>query len=86
MISPWGPKHISDLGLGHLQQVFKQPPELLLIGTGRTTAFPAADVLLALRQERVGVECMDSRATARTYNILVGEGREVAAAMLLPGA
>jgi len=29
---------------------------------------------------------MDSRAAARTYNILIAEGREVSVAMLLPSA
>jgi len=32
----------------------------------------------------IGFECMDSLSAARTFNILVGEGRNVAAAMLLP--
>jgi len=40
----------------------------------------------ALAEAHIGFECMDSRAAARTYNILVGEGRIVSAAMLLPNA
>jgi len=59
---------------------------VLLIGSGRTTAFPAADILAAFEARHIGVECMDSRAAARTYNVLVGEGRHVSAAILLPGA
>ncbi len=61
-------------------------PEVLLIGTGRTAAFPAADILAALEARHIGYECMDSRAAARTYNVLVGEGRRVSAAILLPRA
>jgi len=38
-----------------------------------------------MAEHHIGFECMDSRASARTYNILVGEGRTVSAAMLLPG-
>jgi len=34
----------------------------------------------------IGVEVMDTLAAARTYNILVAEGRAVAAALLLPDA
>ena len=59
---------------------------MLLIGTGRRTAFPDAAVLQALDAAHIGFECMDSRAAARTYNILVGEGRNVSLAMLLPRA
>ena len=32
---------------------------------------------------RIGVEVMDSAAAARTYNVLVAEGRNVAALLLL---
>jgi len=59
---------------------------VLLIGTGRNTAFPDAAVLQTLHDAHIGFECMDSRAAARTYNILIAEGREVSVAMLLPAA
>jgi len=64
----------------------ENPPEVLIIGTGRQTAFPDAAVLDMLAEAHIGFECMDSRAAARTYNILVSEGRDVSAAMLLPNA
>jgi len=60
-------------------------PEILILGTGRTTAFPHASVMQYLSEHHIGFECMDSRSAARTYNILVAEGRTVSAAMLLPG-
>lgn len=62
----------------------KQAPEMLVIGTGRRTQFPKFEVLDYIASLHIGFECMDSRAAARTFNILVGEGRKVAAAMLLP--
>ena len=37
---------------------------------------------LELREQGVVVELMDSRAVCRTYNVLLAEGRRVAAAML----
>lgn len=57
------------------------PAELLLIGTGATMARPPAALLAALTP-RLAVEYMDSRAAARTYNLLLGEGRRVAVALL----
>ncbi|HEX8777482.1 MAG TPA: MTH938/NDUFAF3 family protein, partial [Rhodanobacter sp.] len=33
----------------------------------------------------IGIEVMDNAATARTYNLLAGEGRHVVAAFMLPG-
>jgi len=84
--APWGPASLHALTPEHLQGFIEQPPEVLLIGTGRLTAFPSAEVLGFLETHHIGFECMDSRAAARTYNILVGEGRRVSVAMLLPGA
>ncbi len=84
--TPWGPERLSQLTIEQLRPLIESPPEVLILGTGRTTAFPNADILDYMAEYHIGFECMDSRAAARTYNILVGEGRTVSAAMLLPGA
>jgi len=84
--SPWGPDSISGLSVEHLLPLLDPQPEVLIIGTGRVTCFPHPDIMEWLAARHIGYECMDSRSAARTYNILVGEGREVSAAMLLPGA
>lgn len=57
-------------------------PEILLLGTGRTLRFPPPALLQPLMAARIGLEVMDTFATCRTYNILVAEGRKVAAAIL----
>jgi len=82
--APWGPEHLRDLNVEHLQPILDAPPEVLIIGTGRITCFPSEAVLDALQRAHIGYECMDSRSAARTYNILVTEGRTTSAVMLLP--
>ncbi|HXR59504.1 MAG TPA: MTH938/NDUFAF3 family protein, partial [Burkholderiales bacterium] len=57
--------------------------EILLIGTGPTQRFPHPRLTRALMEKRIGVEVMDTQAACRTYNILIAEGRRVAAAILL---
>ena len=47
------------------------------------SSFPHPRLLQALSAARVGVEAMDTRAACRTFNILVAEGRRVAAALVL---
>ncbi|MDQ6954384.1 MAG: MTH938/NDUFAF3 family protein [Mariprofundaceae bacterium] len=86
VITDWGPERLKQLRLQHLQHLFDQPPELLLIGTGRQTYFPDEDVLSVLADKHIAFECMDSRSAARTYNILVTEGRVVSVGFLLPNA
>jgi len=58
-------------------------PEIVLLGTGKTQRFPHPRLSAALGAARVGLEIMDTRAACRTYNILLGEGRRVVAALLL---
>jgi len=57
--------------------------EILLIGTGAKQRFPHPSLTRALLEKRIGVEAMDLQAACRTYNILMAEGRRVAAALLM---
>jgi uncharacterized protein len=54
-------------------------PEFLLLGTGATQAFPPRAFVAGLE---IGVEAMDSRATARIWALLRGEGRWIVAALM----
>jgi len=84
ILSPWGPDEVRQLNISHLQHVLENPPEVLILGTGRHTIFPDGEILAKLADIHLGFECMDSRAAARTYNILIGEGRKTSALFFLP--
>lgn len=58
-------------------------PEVLLVGTGERQVMLGANVLGPMLRAGVGVECMSTGAAARTYNILMAEGRRVIAALIL---
>jgi uncharacterized protein len=61
----------------------RDPPiELLLIGTGQRMALLPSKLRADLRALGFGIEVMDTGAACRTYNVLVGEERRVAAALL----
>ncbi|MDX8391987.1 MAG: MTH938/NDUFAF3 family protein [Mariprofundaceae bacterium] len=85
-VVPWQPKCLADIKNSDFSAFMTAPPEVLLIGTGRITAFPDRAIMQALDEAHIGFECMDSRAAARTYNILIAEGRDVSIATLLPNA
>jgi uncharacterized protein len=57
-------------------------PEFLLLGTGPAQGFPPRAFVAALEARGIGVEAMDSRAAARTWGLLRGEGRWIAAALM----
>lgn len=58
-------------------------PEVLLVGTGLTQHLLPAAVSHPLLQMGIGIEAMSTQAAARTYNILMAEGRRVVVALLL---
>jgi len=59
-------------------------PEIVIIGTGSTQIFPGPAQLRPLIEAGIGVEIMNTPAACRTYNVLMGEGRRVLAAICLP--
>ncbi|GAV19123.1 NADH dehydrogenase [Mariprofundus micogutta] len=84
--APWGPDCLSELSIDDLTAFTQSAPEVMILGTGRQTRFPSPEIMAFMADNHIGFECMDSRAAARTYNILVAEGRPASVALLLPSA
>lgn len=58
------------------------PPEILLLGTGERFDPAVAVFASQLRRTGVAIDMMATPAACRTYNLLVGDGRRAAAALL----
>jgi len=82
-ISAWPVQSFDKLEAIHFGQMVDLKPELILIGTGNKQRFPKPELLKALISANIGFEIMDSQAACRTYNILVGEGRQVLLALIV---
>jgi len=78
-------RRVEDLDAAAIETVLSLEPEVVLLGTGPRITFPPAAVLAEFLQRRVGLEAMDNAAAARTFNVLIGEGRRAVAVFLLPG-
>lgn len=83
VIADWPPGDFDALRAEHLQAIIERKPEIVLLGTGTKLRFPRPEIMRPLIEAGVGYEVMDATAAFRTYNILVGEGRRVAAAVIL---
>ncbi|MEY4698036.1 MAG: hypothetical protein RIT14_2464 [Pseudomonadota bacterium] len=59
--------------------------DVLLLGMGAEIAHAPKDFVAELEAAGIGVEAMASPAACRTYNVLLGEGRRIAAALLPVG-
>jgi uncharacterized protein len=77
---PWGGLQDSAAPLSLAGRI-----DVLLLGMGAEIAHPPADFRAALEAAGIGVEVMNSPAACRTYNVLLGEGRRIAAALLPVG-
>lgn len=56
--------------------------DTLIVGTGNTVWLPPPDLRAALRAVRVVLDAMQTGPAIRTYNIMIGERRRVAAALI----
>ncbi|MGN6310763.1 MAG: Mth938-like domain-containing protein [Xanthobacteraceae bacterium] len=67
-----------------LERVFEKVNSIdtLIIGTGNDVWLPPNDLREALRRLHVGIDAMQTGPAIRTYNIMLGERRRVAAALI----
>lgn len=84
VIEGWNGAAVKDLVADDFLQLLSTSPELVILGTGAKGEFPDRQLMFAFARKGVGFEVMDTAAAARTFNVLVGEGRRVAA-VLYPG-
>ncbi len=78
----WNAPLIEALAADDLGALLAAAPEFLLLGTGATLRRPPPALVAALETQGIGVEAMDSRAAARAWGMLRGEGRRIVAALL----
>ncbi len=83
LIEDWPPASVAALSESDLQKIADLNCSIVLLGTGPHQRFPAPALMRRLIERRVGIEVMDSYAACRTYNVLMAEGRDVAAALII---
>jgi uncharacterized protein len=80
----WAVGDMSELSPSSFAPVFaeRHDIELVLLGTGSRQVWPDRQVRQAFADKQVVLECMDTGAAVRTYNVLLAESRIVAAALI----
>ena len=82
-IAPWAGLGFDALTAAHFEWIALRELDILLLGTGTRLRFPHPSLTRALTDARIGLEVMGIGALCRTYNILIAEGRNVGAAVLI---
>jgi uncharacterized protein len=79
----WDAPSFEALTAAHFDVILADKPDVVILGTGERQRFIHPRLTAALTMQRIGVECMDSQAACRTYNILMGEGRKATLALII---
>ena len=80
----WAAQHMAELSAASFAPLFAERAEIdfVLLGTGAAQAWPGPSLRQAFADHDVVLECMDTGAAVRTYNVLLAEQRSVAAALI----
>ena len=95
----WGPLYISDINEKNLSQIKPLNPEIIILGTGKKHSFLPPNLICFDIEEKdqistfldvadnkkksLNIECMNTAAACRTFNVLAAEQRKVVAAILI---
>jgi len=83
LIRDWPPQRFEDIEQHHFDAIIELQPEIVLFGSGGALRWPDQHLTASLLSRRIGIEVMDTAAACRTYNILMADERNVAAALLM---
>lgn len=80
----WPVARTEEIDQHSLRRVFEAANgiDTLIVGTGTSVWLPPAELRNALRALRVVMDVMQTGPAIRTYNVMIGERRRVAAALI----
>lgn len=83
-IYAWPATNAEQLDAAAFAPVFAEREKLglLILGTGRRQVMPGPELRRAFKDVNIALEAMDTGAAARTYNVLLAEGRPLGAALI----
>lgn len=86
IVSDWDLQDPHRVTVEDLEPALALEPELVIVGAGFDLVRPDLELMQKLAGLAVGLEYMQTPSACRTYNVLVHEGRRVAAAMIQESA
>lgn len=83
VISNWPISSIRELNEDTLKPLLHSHPKIIIIGHQQIGQFAPELIRLDLGKHRIGFETMSIGAACRTFNVLLGEQREVVIGLIL---
>lgn len=80
----WPATRYADVSPADFARILEAPkrPYSFILGTGLATPAPSRPLLDAFDKAGIGLQLMTTGAAVRTYNILLGENRDIWAALI----
>jgi uncharacterized protein len=82
-VEAWSCQGFADLKIEDFEKIAQKQPALVILGSGKKIQFPRPELIAPLIRAKIGIETMDLQAACRTYNVLMAEGRNVLAALII---
>ena len=81
--SEWSPPPIREWQPADLDPLLALEPEIILVGTGASIHILGPQFQAHALRHGVGMECLDTEAACRTFNLVMSEGRRVVAGLII---
>ncbi|MAZ77934.1 MAG: hypothetical protein CMF39_04590 [Legionellaceae bacterium] len=83
LIANWSVQSFADITLDHLQPIAALAPDIVILGSGHEPHLLPAKLMSFFLEQGIGIECMNTPAACRTFNVLMSEGRNAVAGLII---
>jgi uncharacterized protein len=83
IIGRWMGSNADQTSFDQIKYILKKEPDVIIFGTGDKSVIPQRNLVFDLAKKNIGIEVMTSAAAAKTFNILISEGRNPVAIIII---
>ena len=83
ILGEWKGKNVDKTSISDIDFILEEQPDVIIFGTGKNSVTPNRNLVFDLAKKNIGIEAMTTIAASKTYNILISEGRDPVAILLI---
>ena len=83
ILGEWKGNNVDKTSISDIDCIHKKQPDVIIFGTGKNPVTPNRKLVFDLAKKNIGIEAMTTVAASKTYNILISEGRDPIAILIL---
>ena len=83
IIGRWMGSNADQTSFDQIKYILEKEPDVIIFGTGDKSVIPQRNLVFDLAKKNIGIEVMTSTAAAKTFNILISEGRNPVAIIII---